>query len=411
MPAISAANNPIAAIAPPASAANGKAGGRRDDDQPSFSAVLASRTEGTSEPQAKPQARQTTGPAPNKSPANGERNSDNRTKSASEKDAATEPATVATAANATTPTEAQTPQDQSVSNAEADPVTTAILALLAAAQPVATVTADNPAVTPTSVIAATASTAAAATTVPTDSPLADFTATLAQASSSHPNDKLVASQDIAVPTAKLAVLKDEPSLTAGNNPLASSDVLTANVNGNTSGTLDVTAALHVAKSAAPTTVSGPTTLTPPAAAYAVNSPLGSSHWSASVGNSVLLMNHAGQQRAELVLTPPDLGRIEVSITMKGDEASATFVSANPVVRDALENALPRLREILADAGISLGQTQVGAESQHESTADRQSGDNVSPDATADTTDEAKLSAGARLASQRSGVRSLVDTYA
>ena len=43
-------------------------------------------------------------------------------------------------------------------------------------------------------------------------------------------------------------------------------------------------------------------------------------------------------------------------------ATAAFVSANAEVRDALESALPRLREMFASAGIALGQTSVSAES-------------------------------------------------
>ncbi len=82
-----------------------------------------------------------------------------------------------------------------------------------------------------------------------------------------------------------------------------------------------------------------------------------------------------ESRADIVLNPPQMGRIEVSLSINGDQATATFVSANPAVRDALENALPRLREILQDAGISLGQTQVGAESFQQSANNRENGDN------------------------------------
>jgi flagellar hook-length control protein FliK len=48
--------------------------------------------------------------------------------------------------------------------------------------------------------------------------------------------------------------------------------------------------------------------------------------------------------------------------MNGDQATAIFTSSNPAVREALESSLHRLREVLADAGVTLGQTQVGSES-------------------------------------------------
>jgi flagellar hook-length control protein FliK len=69
-----------------------------------------------------------------------------------------------------------------------------------------------------------------------------------------------------------------------------------------------------------------------------------------------------ESRAELTLTPPQMGRVEVSISVNGDQTSAAFVSASPAAREALEQALPRLREILAEAGITLGQASVNAES-------------------------------------------------
>ncbi len=54
------------------------------------------------------------------------------------------------------------------------------------------------------------------------------------------------------------------------------------------------------------------------------------------------------------------------MTLNGDQATALFTSSNPAVREALENSLHRLREVLADAGVSLGQAQVGSESPKQS---------------------------------------------
>lgn len=148
--------------------------------------------------------------------------------------------------------------------------------------------------------------------------------------------------------------------------------------------------------------------------YRIVTPVGSQQWETAVGNSLVVMTGARQDRAELVLTPPQLGRIEVSISMKGDEATAVFVSANPGVRDALESAMPRLREVLADAGITLGQTQVGAESQGQWAKERQNGDNALRHGSADATGDGESQSGAgnrNGAAQRMISRSLVDTYA
>lgn len=99
-----------------------------------------------------------------------------------------------------------------------------------------------------------------------------------------------------------------------------------------------------------------------AAPLPVQTPVGAHGWDGEVSDRLVWMVGRQQQRAELVLNPPQMGRIEVTIATSDGQTSALFVSANPEVRDALEAALPRLRELLADAGINLGQAQVGADS-------------------------------------------------
>jgi len=114
-------------------------------------------------------------------------------------------------------------------------------------------------------------------------------------------------------------------------------------------------------------------------ALPIQTPVGAHGWDGEVGDKLVWMVGRQEQRAELVLNPPQLGRVEVTLSMNGDQTSAMFVSTNPAVRDALEAALPRLREILADAGINLGQAQVGADTgknaANQSANNRENGDN------------------------------------
>lgn len=107
----------------------------------------------------------------------------------------------------------------------------------------------------------------------------------------------------------------------------------------------------------------------------VTATVGTQTWNNQVGEQLVWMAGKQESRAELVLTPPQLGRIEVSLSVSGDQTNAVFVSSNPAVREALESALPRLREILADAGINLGQAQVSSESPNQSANQQESGDN------------------------------------
>lgn len=123
-------------------------------------------------------------------------------------------------------------------------------------------------------------------------------------------------------------------------------------------------AFHQERTAAAHTTSHATTSLP------VNTPVGARGWNDEVSNKLVWMIGRQEQRAELVLNPPQLGRVEVSLSMNEGQTNAVFVSANPAVRDALEAALPRLREMFADAGVTLGQAQVGADTGSNSPANQ-----------------------------------------
>jgi flagellar hook-length control protein FliK len=90
--------------------------------------------------------------------------------------------------------------------------------------------------------------------------------------------------------------------------------------------------------------------------------VGSAEWGGAVGEKVVWMVNQSHQVAELHLNPPNLGPLEVRLTISNDQASALFVSHHSAVREAIETALPRLREMLADNGIMLGNVTVGSES-------------------------------------------------
>ncbi|SIR61020.1 flagellar hook-length control protein FliK [Aromatoleum tolulyticum] len=93
----------------------------------------------------------------------------------------------------------------------------------------------------------------------------------------------------------------------------------------------------------------------------VHTPAGQRAWAEDVGNRMMWMVGRNESRAELVLTPAHLGKLEVSIQVNGDQTTAHFVAASAAARDALEQALPRLREVLQQAGINLGQTNVSTQ--------------------------------------------------
>jgi hypothetical protein len=92
----------------------------------------------------------------------------------------------------------------------------------------------------------------------------------------------------------------------------------------------------------------------------LQTPVGDSGWDEALGQRVLLMVSSQEQVAELSLNPPDLGPLQVTLSISNDQATATFVSQHADVRQALEAALPRLKEMMAESGINLGGASVSS---------------------------------------------------
>ena len=93
----------------------------------------------------------------------------------------------------------------------------------------------------------------------------------------------------------------------------------------------------------------------------VSVPLNDPRWAEQVGDRVAWMARGEVQSAQINITPPQMGPIQINISLNGDQMSAHFVALNPEVRQALDEAMPRLREMLSGAGINLGQANVGSQ--------------------------------------------------
>jgi len=83
-------------------------------------------------------------------------------------------------------------------------------------------------------------------------------------------------------------------------------------------------------------------------------------WPQQFGEKIVWLARNDQQSAHININPPQLGPIQISLNLSGDQASVTFASPHPEVRQAIESAMPQLKEMLSTAGINLGQSNVGA---------------------------------------------------
>ncbi|MBI5007573.1 MAG: flagellar hook-length control protein FliK [Nitrosomonadales bacterium] len=98
----------------------------------------------------------------------------------------------------------------------------------------------------------------------------------------------------------------------------------------------------------------------------VSTPVNQARWGDEFSQKITwLASGKVDQSAELHLNPPQLGPLDVVLKVSGDQATALFTSPHAAVRDAIEQALPRLRDMLADNGITLGNTTVSDQAPRE----------------------------------------------
>lgn len=94
----------------------------------------------------------------------------------------------------------------------------------------------------------------------------------------------------------------------------------------------------------------------------VDAPVGQHRWGGEFAQKVVWLTSQQHQVAEIRLNPAHLGPVEVMLSITQDQATAQFISSHSAVRDAIQEALPRLREMMAESGIQLGNVMVGADS-------------------------------------------------
>lgn len=87
--------------------------------------------------------------------------------------------------------------------------------------------------------------------------------------------------------------------------------------------------------------------------------VGTQAWDNQVSQRIVYMI-GKEQAATLTLNPPDLGPVQVVLNVSNDQATVAFSSQQLEVRQALENAMPRLREMMSESGIALGNATVDA---------------------------------------------------
>jgi len=115
---------------------------------------------------------------------------------------------------------------------------------------------------------------------------------------------------------------------------------------------------------APTGLTAPTPTPMPhkldlAQAFPAPVPLPSPRFAEEVGARLQWIAEQQGGEATLRISPDGLGPVEIRMKLDGDRVDLGFAATQQDTRQALQDALPKLREMLAQQGLQLGQADVG----------------------------------------------------
>jgi flagellar hook-length control protein FliK len=93
----------------------------------------------------------------------------------------------------------------------------------------------------------------------------------------------------------------------------------------------------------------------------IPSQLGTKAWDQAMGQRIIWMVAGGEQSAQITLNPPDLGPLQIVLKISDNQVDASFISSHLDVRETLESAMPKLRQMMDDAGIQLSGFSVSSQ--------------------------------------------------
>ncbi len=102
---------------------------------------------------------------------------------------------------------------------------------------------------------------------------------------------------------------------------------------------------------------------------AMTKPLNHPEWKQEFSDRIIWMQNKGVSSVELRINPNNLGPVSISIKMDAEQQANIAINVhNATVRDAVESALPRLREMLNAQQIALADVNVSQQQQGQNNA-------------------------------------------
>ncbi|CAH0534108.1 hypothetical protein VST7929_02009 [Vibrio stylophorae] len=81
-----------------------------------------------------------------------------------------------------------------------------------------------------------------------------------------------------------------------------------------------------------------------------------------LADKVQMMASKNLRHVDIRLDPPELGRMQIRLSLNQDQANVQFHVTNSQARDVVEQAMPRLRELMQQHGLQLAQSSVQQDS-------------------------------------------------
>jgi flagellar hook-length control protein FliK len=78
----------------------------------------------------------------------------------------------------------------------------------------------------------------------------------------------------------------------------------------------------------------------------------------TVKDKVMVMINQKIQQVEIQLDPPEMGNIHVRVNLQNEQAAVQFVVQNQQAKEALEQNMGKLRDMLAESGVDVGEANI-----------------------------------------------------
>ncbi len=107
--------------------------------------------------------------------------------------------------------------------------------------------------------------------------------------------------------------------------------------------------------------------------HTLNERVGSPAWTQELGSKLVVLSKQDVSAATLHVTPADLGPMRIHIETQQNQANVWFAADHPETRSAIEQSLPRLREMFVAQGMQLNDAGVSGQSSQQQPTSTPSG--------------------------------------